>query len=191
MRGLVLGAALIAVLAGCSKSDAPKRAAASSSPPAAAATPVASGFSHQPRFDAFGYYSPDREIKAGDLRFSVVAVGDEAEFKIWEVGDRRASYAPVMLVFEDAVAPAQSGELGPTPATVRVMPDAYAVSETEVRFEGHDPRLGRVSFSGALDRQALAVAQADASGSPAVLKGVLQIGAQRFENVSFTWFGGD
>lgn len=196
MRGLILVGALAVVIGGCTKAGDDHEAAPARTPaPAtAAAPPVVTGFSHQPRFDAFGYYSADREVKTGDLRLSVLAVGDEQEFRSWEVGDRRATYAPVMFVF-DAAAGGDPALQPETPeggeAPIRVLPAAYAVTETEVRFEGADPKLGRVSFQGVLDRKALSAAQADPSGSAAVLTGTLQVGAQRFENLKFTWFGGD
>jgi hypothetical protein len=192
MRRLILAGARAILVGGCSKAGEHKEAAVRSSTPAAAALPpVAAGFSHQPRFDAFGYYSADREVKAGELRLSVLAVGDEQEFRSWEVGDRRATYAPVMFVFDGAPGADPALQAEGAGAPVRVLPTAYAVSETEVRFEGADPALGRVSFKGALDRKALAAAQADPSGSSAVLTGTLQVGAQRYENLKFTWFGGD
>jgi hypothetical protein len=192
MRVRVIALAVAALAAACSRpadtptKPPPGRATAQASPP------VATGFSHQPRFDAFGYYSPDREVTVGDRRFSVIAIGGGDQFDAWERGERQAAYAPVMIVFDQATAPARVGPDVPTDAgATRVMPDAYVVSDREIRFEGRDPKLGRVSFRGALDRKALAGAQADPSGSGVVLTGTLQIGRQRIENLNFTWFGGD
>ena len=64
--------------------------------------------------------------------------------------------------------------------------------EGQVSFLDNHPRLGRVSFEGRLDMAGLRAAKGeDSPDNPPVLRGRLVIGARVFENVDFTWFGGD
>ena len=76
--------------------------------------------------------------------------------------------------------------------SIRVMPTAYRLDDQEVSFNGVDPRLGRVTFTGAFDLEALKAAKADGPGEPQpVLKGRLKVGDQQFGDISFMYFGGD
>lgn len=162
---------------------------------APAATPPAPvTFSHDPGLDAFGYYFTDAEVRLGVLKLASLNIGQAGDFADWEAGKRPAAYAPIFLTFDDITSPSAENELGQTYRTVsvRVMPTAYRLDDQEVSFNGVDPRLGRVTFTGAFDLEALKAAKADGPGEPQpVLKGRLQVGDQQFGDISFMYFGGD
>ena len=199
MRG-VCAAAVLAVVgaAACDGREETAPRAALSAPATVAPSPAVptaqrplEGFSHVPGVDLFGYYMSDG-VQAGSLRLTHLHMGSEDEFRPWEAGTRTATYAPVMLVFEDLASPEVETEIGPVrEVEVRVLPSAYAIGE-RVRFAGRDARLGEVTFVGTLDLKALAAArEAGNSGAPPVLKGDLRIGQRTWPGVAFTWFGGD
>ena len=75
----------------------------------------------------------------------------------------------------------------------RLLPEVYRVDGSEVIFRAKDPRVGEVVFSGAFDLNALKAAKADGPGvgDLIVLRGGLQVGAERIRNISFSYFAGD
>lgn len=171
----------------------PETAPAPSTAPAAT-PPAPVTFSHDPALDAFGYYFTDAEVTLGALKLASLNIGQASDFADWEAGKRPAAYAPIFLAFDDITSPTAENELGQTYRTVsvRVMPTAYRLDDQEVSFNGVDPRLGRVTFTGAFDLEALKAAKADGPGEPQpVLKGRLQVGDQQFGDITFMYFGGD
>jgi hypothetical protein len=184
------------MLAACkpaTETRAPETAPAPSTAPAAKPA-AAVTFAHDPRLDSFGYYFTDTAVQAGNLKLTSLNIGQASDFADWEVGKRPATYAPIFLEFEDVTSPTAENELGQINHTVslRVMPTAYRVDSQQVSFHGVDPRLGQVIFTGAFDLEALTAAKAAGPGEPQpVLKGDLQVGDQRFRDISFMYFGGE
>ena len=180
--------AAVAALAVLNAADLP--ATARPAPPTA--TGALPPFSHAVGPDAFGYYLPRRPVRIGRYQFDHLHLGDAREFLAWERGRRRATYAPVMLVFSDLRSPMTTNELGQSnhAVQIRVMPRAYRVAPGDIRFRGRDRRLGEVRLDGRFDPAALARAMAGDAGAVVVVGG-LQVGQTPFRDVSLTWFGGD
>jgi len=155
--------------------------------------PVAKAFRHDLSSDVSGYYLPRGRVQQGDLRLMHLSVGPGFAFDDWEGGQRSATYGPVMMVFEDVTAAPVQTELGPQPGvTIRVLPTRYTMTDTGLTFEGTADRLGRVTFEGRLDQDALATARRNLGDSEApVLTGDLSIGRQTYRGVTLGWFGGD
>ncbi|NEX94550.1 hypothetical protein [Caulobacter sp. 17J65-9] len=190
---LICGAAALA-LAGCgkpeaSKTEKPATVVATAPEPGSEAL---EGFTTQPGLELFGYYMPQTEIQVVQWRLDHLHLGSPTEFEDWAAGRRTAAYAPVMMEFDDTKSPKKINELGQDVYAVRerVLPDAWRVTESEVAFVDNHPRLGKVSFQGALDRKALARAKAG-DGEAVVLTGTLTVGEAVFTDLKFTWFGGD
>ena len=170
--------------------------------PPAAPEPVAApvlepvqGFAHQAGADLFGYYLPASDVRIGDLELSHFYIGDGERFEAWESapGAGVANFAPVMFQFDDLSSETIANDLGgQTPSVVvRVLPTAYGVSESVVRFAGVDPTLGPVTFEGVFLRPALVRVQNGGASDELVLRGTLTIGDQIYEGQAFTWHGGD
>lgn len=177
-------AALAAALAvaSCERSAAPPEPAAS--PPAA--------FSHALTTDLSGYYLPAEPVRAGRWSLHHVFVGQASEFQSWEGGQRSATFAPVMLQFEDETSPMVQTELGEARSgTARVLPTSYEVTDTSVTFEGRSDELGEVRFEGRLDPGALATARRNLGGEGVVLTGTLTVGGQTFGDLRLRWWMGD
>ena len=161
-------------------------------PPGDAPAPPAPGFAHAMTADLSGYYLPVGEVAVGQWRLHHLFVGQAADFESWEGGSRSATFAPVMLQFEDATSPMVQTELGETRSvTARVLPTSYAVSDTAVAFSGQSPELGRVAFEGRLDAGALATARRNLGGDGVVMTGRLTVGGQTLDGVRLTWWMGD
>lgn len=142
--------------------------------------------------DISGYYLPMDEAKSGKWALDHVFVGQAAEFRSWEAGQRSATFAPVMLQFDDTTSPITQTELGEARSvTARVLPTRYTVNDGEVQFEGRSPELGRVMFSGRLDHGALATARRNLGDEGAVLTGSLKIGDAPAQAVRLRWWMGD
>jgi hypothetical protein len=189
-------------LAGCdggpptSERPAAARAETSASPPTAA-EPALSGFVREGDVDASGYYMPvGTPPTVGTLRLAHLSVGAPFEFDEWRKPGpaAQATYAPIMLQFDDVASPRVTNELGAEAHTVqvRVLPTAFKLTADRLQMTGRDARLGAVSFTGALDTAKVAAERAEGlSSNEPVLRGTLIVGERRFENVAFTWFGGD
>ncbi len=175
-----LAAAL--VLASC------ERAAAPSGPDG----PSPSAFSHALTTDLSGYYLPAEPVRVGNWSLHHVFVGQASEFRAWEGGERSATFAPVMIQFEDVSSPMVQTELGERRSrSARVLPTTYEVTDTTVTFSGRSPELGEVRFVGRLDPGALATARRNLGGEGAVLSGALAAGGQTFPDVRLRWWMGD
>jgi hypothetical protein len=207
MRAVLLLAAAGLALAACNQKPAAPAsgsdtvnlpAAATPAPPQTPSGPAAPtpGFTHDKGADLFGYYLPAKELKVGNWRLTMLSIGGEDDFARWEAGQQRiATYAPVMLEFEDVTSPTVTNEMGQTvhKVTTRVLPTSYAVSGGKLAFAGQDAKLGPVGFAGVIDLAALKAAKAQGpNGGPAtILKGDLKVGSTEFKGFEFTWFGGD
>jgi hypothetical protein len=176
------GAALAAALSSCERPDRPAEAPSS----------TAGAFSYAATSDLSGYYLPASEARVGNWRLDHVFVGQAAEFRSWTGSERTATFAPVMLQFEDVTSPMVATEIGETRSvTARVLPTRYAVSDDRISFEGTSPELGRVAFDGRLDPGALATARRNLGEEGAVLTGDLTAGGQTVRNVRLRWWMGD
>jgi len=186
---LLLCAAVVA-LAACSPAEAP-----AAKGEGAAAEAALTGFSHPAGKDLFGYYMPTTDIKAGGLRLEHFHIGDEKEFADWEAGQLSATYSPVMFEFADVTSPIETNEMGGEvhAERPRALADAYRIGEDgSVEFVDNHASIGKITFSGKLDLAALASAKSETgTDNPTVLTGTLTVAGQKFENVAFTWFGGD
>lgn len=185
MRTRILAAAgLVAVLAvaACDRPDRPGDAPA----------PTAAAFSHAMTSDLSGYYLPTGEVRIGKWAFDHVFVGQSAEFQAWEAGGRNETFGPVMLQFDDVTSPMVQTEIGEARSiTARVLPSAYAVTDTSLSFEGRSPELGAVSFEGVLDPGALATSRRNLGDEGVVVTGTLTAGGQTVRNVRLRWWMGD
>lgn len=157
----------------------------------APATPAES-FAYNAAGDISGYYMPLDETRFGQWSFEHVFVGQAAEFETWEGGERSATFAPVMLVFDDVTSPTTQTELGETRSvSVRVLPTVYAVDDVQLRFEGSSPELGRVIFDGRMDQGALATSRRNLGDEGVVMTGSLKVGDAAPQAVRLRWWMGD
>ena len=181
---LLIAAGFAAVLAAAS-CDRPAE-------PAAEAPSGASAFSYASTGDLSGYYMPAAEVRVGKWSFDHLFVGQSAEFRSWTGGDRSATFAPVMLQFDDVTSPMVQTELGETRSvTARVLPTRYAVSDDRIEFEGASAEMGRVVFEGRLDPGALATARRNLGDEGVVVTGRLTVGDAPARAVQLRWWGGD
>src|SRR5215217_6352779 len=125
----------VAVLASCGESD-PGKGGSEGAPAATASAYAASG-------DVSGYYLPMEPARSGKWSLDHVFLGQASEFAGWQGGQRSATFAPVMMQFEDTTSPMVQTEVGEARSvTVRVLPTSYAVNDAQVRFEGRSAELG-------------------------------------------------
>lgn len=199
-RSLMLAAALATAVtaAGCKKPDAAKPAAStapSAAAPAAPASAATAGpaYSHDASLEVFGYYLPAQEVASGPYKLHNISLGGEEDFRNWETNHRLPSYAPVMLEFDNTSSAKTTAETGAEgyADSIRVLPDHYAVNNNGVSFEGHDAKLGAVSFKGRFDAHGFAAAKRGDAPQAVVLIGEVKAGGKSFPETRFTWFGGD
>ncbi|MDP3800756.1 hypothetical protein [Brevundimonas sp.] len=180
MRRSICLIACLAILASCERSPEPAEA------------PAATAFSYASTGDLSGYYMPASDVRVGKWSLDHVFVGQAAEFRLWTGDDSSATFAPVMLQFDDVTSPMVQTELGEARSvTARVLPTRYAVSDDRLRFEGTSPELGRVSFEGRLDPGALATSRRNLGDEGVVLTGTLTAGGQTVRDVRLRWWMGD
>ena len=197
MRSAFIATAAVVLLAGCGQSsDAAKTAevAAPVAPPAVPVDASFTGFTKHTGDDQFGYYLPAAEVKVGDYRLDHLHIAGQQGFGDWERGERTKTYGPVMLEFVDITSPARKNALGNVTYSVKlkVLPDAYAVTDDRVRLVGKHPKLGDVRMDVKIDPAALKKSKATKGKDGAVvITGPLQVGDTPFSSVSFTWLGGD
>ena len=170
-RGLIAAVLLAGVvgLAACERGATPDQA------------PSAAAFKHDLPEDVSGYYIPTETAQVGDWRLHHLFMGQVPDFMAWRDGARTASFAPIMMEFE----------AGDKTRRTRLIPTAYDVTETRVRFEAMSRELGAVSFEGRLDQDALAKARRNLGDQGVVLKGTLKVGGRTFDGVSMRWWAGD
>jgi len=118
--GLSLG---LLLLASCDGTQGPAEA------------PTAAAFRHSMTSDLSGYYRPADDVRVGKWSLDHVFVGQAREFRGWEAGGRIGTFGPVMLQFEGATSPLVQTETGEARSiSARVLPTAYSVSDTSIRF---------------------------------------------------------
>ena len=145
-----------------------------------AAPPPLEGFAHAPDRDFFGYYFAEPPVRIGDLHLHHLHIGSPREFGLFEGGgERLATYAPLMLQFDDETTARGVNELGQTWYEVshRVLPSAYRVFPDDVRFAGTHDALGPVGFTGRFEQGSLA--------------GTLTVGGETFAGLTFRHHAGD
>lgn len=192
MRFTLTAALAATLLAGCAPAAPAAKDAAAAATPAGPADPT--GFTHTADADLFGYYQPTAPVKVGNWELTNFHIAGEEDFDKWEGGQRTATYGPVMLEFDDITSAMATNELGGQYRAVseRVLPDAYSISGADIVFVDKDSKLGKVSFRGKLDLAAIAAAKREnAETQGPVMTGTLTVGDKTFENVAFTWYGGD
>jgi hypothetical protein len=147
------------------------------------------------KVDLFGYYLPNTDVSVGKFKLNHLALGGQDDFKKYLAGNRMATYAPVMIAFDDVTSPQKTNETGQPYYTnaPRVLPTAFKVSGASVTFEGHDKQLGDVKFAGALAPYMIDPKfkpEARPAMSMPALTGDLTVNGKT-QKVVFTWFGGD
>lgn len=197
MRNALLATIGVALLAACSPAAEDAAVDQAKAPVAEPAVPVDPSFTgmRRPRGDEqFGYYLPVNEMKVGDYRLDNLHVAGQMGFNDWETGQRTKTYAPVMLEFVDITSPARKNALGNVVYSVKlkVLPDAYAVTDERIRLVGKHPKLGDVRLDVKLDPVALKKTKGvKGKDGLTVATGALQVGDTPFKDVAFTWRGGD
>lgn len=197
MRNALLATIGVALLAACSPAAEEAAVDQAKAPAAEPAVPVDPSFTgmRRPRGDEqFGYYLPVNEVKVGDYRLDNLHVAGQMGFNDWETGQRTKTYAPVMLEFVDITSPARKNALGNVVYSVKlkVLPDAYAVTDERIRLVGKHPKLGDVRLDVKLDPVALKKTKGvKGKDGLTVATGALQVGDTPFKDVAFTWRGGD
>ncbi|MBB3890055.1 hypothetical protein GGQ61_000752 [Phenylobacterium haematophilum] len=197
MRNALLATIGVALLAACSPAAEDAAVDQAKAPVAEPAVPVDPSFTgmRRPRGDEqFGYYLPVNEVKVGDYRLDNLHVAGQMGFNDWETGQRTKTYAPVMLEFVDITSPARKNALGNVVYSVKlkVLPDAYAVTDERIRLVGKHPKLGDVRLDVKLDPVALKKTKGvKGKDGLTVATGALQVGDTPFKDVAFTWRGGD
>lgn len=182
MRNFIGLAVGLLILASCDRPDGPAEAPA----------PAAPAFSHAMTSDLSGYYMPAGDVRIGKWSLDHVFVGQATDFQAWEGGDRSATFGPVMLQFDDVTSPMVQTEIGEARSvTARVLPTAYEVTDSRIRFEGRSPQLGAVRFEGMLDPGALATARRNLGDEGVVVRGELKVGEAPAQRVQMRWWGGD
>jgi len=152
-------------------------------------------FVYDSKVDLFGYYMPTADVRVGRFKLNNLALGGQDDFKKYLAGDRMATYAPMMIAFDDVTSPQKTNETGQPYYTnaPRVLPAAFKVSGASVTFAGHDKQLGEVAFKGMLAPYMIdpkfKPEQREAM-SMAALTGDLTVNGKT-QKVMFTRFGGD
>jgi len=183
---IALPLALVLSAAACDRPAQPVE------PAKAPVAPTARAFSYAATSDLSGYYLPTREVRVGKWGFSHVFVGQTFEFSAWSGTDAEATFAPVMLQFDDVTSPMVQTELGEARSiSARVLPTHYTVSDDRIEFEGTSPELGRVRFDGRLDQGALATSRRNLGDEGVVLTGTLTAAGQTVRDVRLRWWMGD
>lgn len=192
MRPIILvSIAALSLLAACGQREDKAEKAA---PPAEAAAVAPTGFTHDPAFDAAGYYRPVTNIIIGTTQLDHIAVGAASDFSQWEAGEREGVFGPIWLEFVDTTSPRATNELGAEVHTgrMRVVPTAYKLNSTDISFAGTDPKIGRVVFEGQFDAPSFSEAKkSGSSGNLPVMIGTLTLGENTLRNQRFTYWAGD
>lgn len=152
----------------------------------------AAAFSHELSLDPSGYYLALDPVVVGDWRLHHLFLGQAQAFAAWESGERSATFAPVMMAFDDQAGPTIVNELGEAGAgRSRALPTTYRVDDRTVRFEGVSRALGPVRFEGRLNADRLEAARRSLGDEGVVLAGTLKVGERTFDGVRFRWRAGD
>lgn len=152
-------------------------------------------FVYDSKADLFGYYLPTADVRAGKFKLRDLALGGSDDFKKYLAGNRMATYAPVMIEFDNLTSKQRTNEMGQPyyENSPRVLPTSFRVSGSTVAFAGHDKELGDVAFNGTLAPYMLDLKfkpENRAVMSRSALSGVLTVGGKPYK-VMLNWFGGD
>lgn len=144
-----------------------------------------------------GYYFPETEVRSGKFQLEWLAFGTEEEMVALEQrGQILPTYTPMMVVFADMTSDEIEGELGPyRKNSPRAFCKTYRITRAALHLECKDPQVGKVVFSGKIDR-AFAAGQSNdntyVDGTDhAVITGDLTVGGHVFPKVSFRYWVGD
>ncbi|MFN4297746.1 MAG: hypothetical protein ACK4FB_12995 [Brevundimonas sp.] len=193
-KWIIVGAAALAVAA-CERQAA--QPPVDAGPTQTGATDQAgrlSGFRHDLSQDVSGYYMPATPAEVGTWRLRSISVLSQDDMDAWEGGQQGELYGPIMIEFDNVTSPTGVNELGQEyySQTARVLPEAYDVTDTRVRFRGRSPEVGIVTLDAELDGDALGLARRDLGSSEGpVLTGTLTVGERVFEGQQFRWWMGD
>lgn len=185
------GIAACLTLAACGPREEKEEAKAPAAPTAPAGP---TGFTHDAAFDAAGYFQPVTNIVIGNYQLDHIALGAPSDFAGWEKGEREGIFGPIWFEFNDVTSPRETNELGAEVHTVRVRvtPQAYKLTASEIAFKGVDPKIGPVVFEGRFDAPTFADAfKQGNSGNQAVVMGDLTVGTNTLRSQKFTYWAGD
>ena len=129
---------------------------------AAAPTPETARFSHRLSADISGDYRP---VGEGSSPVASLFVGQESGFIAWEAG--QGGPPPLIL------------SLNGPPGSMRVNPDAYAITDDTVQMTGSAPSGGIVRLQGRIDQGALATARRSLGDQTPVITGTVSVDGQR------------
>ena len=190
---IIVGAAALAVAA-CEREPAEPSLEAEPVEAEAEAADRLSGFRHEITQDVSGYYMPATPVQVGSWRLRNISVLLASDMDAWEGGERGEVYGPIMIEFDNVASPTGVNELGQEyySETARVLPEAYEVTDTRVRFRGRSPEVGIVTLDAELDGDGLGLARRNLGSSEGpVLTGTLTVGERVFEGQQFRWWMGD
>lgn len=193
-RWIIVGAAALAVAACERQADEPPVDAEPVEAEARDQAGSLSGFSHEISQDVSGYYMPATPVEIGTWRLTNISILPQSDMEAWEGGEQGDVYGPIMIEFDDTASPTGMNELGQEYHTVtaRVLPEAYQITDTRVRFRGRSPDVGIVTLDAELDGDALGLARRNLGSSEGpVLTGTMTVGDRTFEGQSFRWWMGD
>ena len=192
-KWIIVGAAALAVAA-CEREPAEPSLEAEPVEAEAEAADRLSGFRHEITQDVSGYYMPATPVQVGSWRLRNISVLLASDMDAWEGGERGEVYGPIMIEFDNVASPTGVNELGQEyySETARVLPEAYEVTDTRVRFRGRSPEVGIVTLDAELDGDGLGLARRNLGSSEGqVLTGTLTVGGRVFEGQQFRWWMGD
>ncbi|WBT05312.1 hypothetical protein PFY01_11305 [Brevundimonas vesicularis] len=136
-------------------------------------TPEAT-FQHRLGGDISGDYRP---TGAGSMQpVASLFIGQDEAFAAWEGGSRASP--PLILSL--------TGPQG----EVRVLPDAYVVTDDRIQMSGSAPGVGPVELSARIDQGALATARRNLGDQTAVVTGTVSVNGRRTSFTLSRW-GGD
>ncbi|MEE2849850.1 MAG: hypothetical protein VX561_08275 [Pseudomonadota bacterium] len=142
-----------------------------------AATPTSTPeatFQHRLSGDISGDYRPTGEASIQPV--ASLFIGQDEAFAAWEGGSRASP--PLILSLT-----------GPQGA-IRVLPDAYVVTDDRVQMRGSAPGLGPVELSARIDQGALATARRNLGDQTPVVTGTISVNGRRTP-FTLSWWGGD
>ncbi|MBB5770913.1 hypothetical protein HNP47_000882 [Brevundimonas vesicularis] len=160
---VVVAVAGLLSLAACERRDA----ATSTSTPEAT-------FQHRLSGDTSGDYRPIGEESIQPV--ASLFIGQDDAFAAWEGGSRASP--PLILSLN-----------GPQ-GEVRVLPDAYVVTDDRVQMRGSAPGMGLVELSAQIDQGALATARRNLGDHTPVVAGTVSVSGRR-TSFTLSWWGGD
>lgn len=158
---VVVAVAGLLSLAACERRDAVKP------------TPEAA-FQHRLSGDISGDYRPTGEASSQPV--ASLFIGQDEAFAAWEGGSRASP--PLILSL--------TGPQG----EVRVLPDAYVVTDDRIQMSGSAPGMGPVELSARIDQGALATARRNLGDQTPVVTGTISV-SSRSTPFTLSWWGGD